>query len=128
MLTDSTVYAMVAVKDIGEGKDFYGGLLGLKEVNESPGGITYESGMGKLFMYEAPTAGTNQATSAAWEVIDVEGVVASLKEQGVKFEEYDMPGAEKQGDVYTMGGMKVAWFKDPSGNTLMLGSVVEPME
>jgi catechol 2,3-dioxygenase-like lactoylglutathione lyase family enzyme len=122
MLTDSTVVANVAVKDMDEAKQFYGALLGLNQVNESPGGITYESGMGKLFVYQAPTAGTNQATSASWEVIDVEGVVAALKSKGVTFEDYDIPGAEKQGDILVMGGTKAAWFKDPSGNILMVGA------
>ena len=43
-----------------------------------------------------------------------------LKDKGVFFEQYDMPGLEKQGDLYVAQGMKTTWFKDPDGNILSL--------
>ncbi len=122
MLNEGTVYATIAVKDMDEAKQFYGETLGLKQIDENPGGVTYESGTGKLFIYQAPSAGTNQATSATWEVSDMEGAVQALKSKGVSFEHYDMPDSEWQGDIMMMGSMKAAWFKDPTGNTLMIGS------
>ena len=42
----------------------------------------------------------------------------ALKAKGVKFEHYDLPGMKREGDVHVGGDMKVAWFKDPDGNTL----------
>jgi hypothetical protein len=49
---------------------------------------------------------------------DIESVVAALKERGVRFEHYDMPGLRLEGDVHVGSDMKVAWFKDPDGNIL----------
>lgn len=123
MLKDGTVFATLAVKDINKGKEFYGGTLGLEQIDENPGGVTYTCGGGKLFVYQSPTAGTNQATCASFEVSDVEAVAADLKAKGVKFEQYDMPGGNREGDIHTMGPMKSAWFTDPDGNILNIGKV-----
>lgn len=122
MLAEGRVFATVAVNDLAAAKQFYGETLGLELSDENPGGVTYNSGGGKLFVYQAPTAGTNQATSASWDVDNIEVVVEELRGKGIVFEQYDIPGAEKQGDINIMGGMKAAWFKDPSGNILAVGS------
>jgi catechol 2,3-dioxygenase-like lactoylglutathione lyase family enzyme len=121
MLNESTVVAMAAVKDLAEAKQFYGDKLNLKLIDENTFGLTYKSGEGKLFVYEAPTAGTNQATTANWDVADIKSAVTDLKSRGVdKWEHYDYPGAEHDGEVHILSGFKSAWFKDPSGNTLGL--------
>ncbi len=122
MLSGSNVFATVAVRDINAAKKFYGETLGLKQTDENPGGVTYQSGNGKLFVYQSPTAGTGQATCASWEVEDIEAVVDDLKGKGITFEHYDMPGGTREGDVHVMGTMKAAWFKDPDGNVLGMGS------
>lgn len=122
-LADSKVMAMVAVKDVAAGKAFYGEKLGLKEAEENDGGVAYECGGGTLFMYNAPaSAGTGQATAASWYVDDMDATVAELKSKGISFESYDIPGATKEGDIYVIGPMKAAWFKDPDGNILGLAN------
>lgn len=122
MLADKNVLTNIAVKDLDESKNFYGGTLGLKMVADTGFGILYSSGDrdGRLFVYQAPTAGTSQATICSWEVDDIDSVVAKLEKQGVKFEHYEFPGAKHEGHVHIMGGMKGAWFRDPSGNILGL--------
>ncbi len=121
MLGDAVLYATIAVKDLSAGKHFYGDTLGLKQVDENPGGVTFASGTGKLFMYESPNAGTNQATCAAFDVTDINAVVNELKGKGVVFEHYDdMPETTREGDIHIMGPMKAAWFKDPDGNILSI--------
>ena len=123
MLAESEVVAMVTVSDLAKGKEFYGETLGLKQTDENPGGVTYTCGKGRLFVYQAPTAGSNQGTSATWEVNDIEGLVEELKTKGIIFEHFDMPGAAREGDVHVWEGMKAAWFKDPDGNTLGLSEI-----
>lgn len=120
-IAENDVVAMVAVKDLDKSKEFYGKTLGLKEEMASQMGVAYKSGSGTLYVYPAPTAGTNQATSANWRVADIEGVVKELSDAGIKFEKYDIPGATQDGDISVMGEhMKAAWFKDPDGNILGL--------
>lgn len=125
MLGDSNVTATVAVSDLAKAKEFYGGTLGLKADGEHAGGLAYTSGNGNLFIYPSPTAGKNQATSASWEVSDIEAIVKDLQSKGVKFEHYDLPYAKLEGDVHVMmdGEAKAAWFKDPDGNILGLAQM-----
>lgn len=121
LIADGNVVATVAVNDIGAGKKFYGDKLGLKQVDENPGGVTYKVGDGRLFVYPSPTAGSGKATSAFFELKDFDAAMKELKDAGVTFEQYDeMPGM-KDG-VMDMDGMKAAWFKDPDGNILGIGS------
>jgi catechol-2,3-dioxygenase len=103
-------------------KEFYGKKLGLNQVDESPIGIKYESGSGKLLTYQSTTAGTSEATCAAWQVDDVEAVVSDLQLAGVVFDNYDIPGADVDGHIYTIGSQKAAWFHDPDGNILSISS------
>ncbi len=123
MLAEGKVFATIAVNDIEKGKEFYGGTLGLKQVDENPGGVTYESGGSRLFVYQSPTAGSGQATCASWEVADVEAAVSELSDKGVVFEHYDLPGMTLEGDIHAMGPMKAAWFKDPDGNILNVANM-----
>lgn len=118
MFNQGTVVATIAVSDIAAAKEFYGETLGLAMVDENPGGVTYASGEGKLFVYQSEYAGTNEATCASWEVNDVEAVVVDLKARGVDFEHYELPGMTREGDIHLMGPYKSAWFKDPDGNIL----------
>jgi catechol-2,3-dioxygenase len=123
MLNEADVSATIAVKDIEVARKFYGSVLGLQEISNDPGGITYRSGGTKLFVYPSAYAGTNQATSAAWSVTNLDAIVAELKSKGVVFEQYDLPGATREGEVHTMGNMKALWFKDPEGNILALDNL-----
>jgi catechol 2,3-dioxygenase-like lactoylglutathione lyase family enzyme len=122
MLGDSTVFATIAVRDSQLAKEFYKDTLGLQLVDENDAGCMYESGTGKIFVYQAPSAGTNKATCAAWEVENIEQMVDDSQAKGVVFEQYDIPDADVNGYVYTVGPQKAAWFKDPDGNILSIGS------
>ena len=66
----------------------------------------------------------------AWEVNDIEATVAELRERGVIFEEYDLPGlktvngiAEVEGHYPSRGGIgeRAVWFRDSEGNLLGIG-------
>ena len=122
MLSDSPITPTIAVKDIEAAKKFYAETLGLKQVNENMGGVTYQCGNTQLFVYSSQFAGTNQATYVVWIVDDVDTEVADLKSKGISFERYELPGTTWEGDVASMGTMKAAWFKDPDGNILSLGN------
>src|SRR5947207_9827676 len=61
-----------------------------------------------------------QSTVLGWECRDIGACVAKLKEKGVTFETYPNMGQDEQGIATFPNGDKVAWFKDPDGNTLSL--------
>ena len=125
MLGDAKVHSVVAVKNLEAAKKFYGRTLGLKLIDENPGGMLYQSGGNKVFVYQSEFAGSNKATAVSWEIDNVEPKIEELKSKGVTFEHYDnMPGVKLQGDVHIMGTMKAAWFKDPDGNILCIGNAM----
>src|SRR5581483_10585181 len=127
MLENTDAMATIAVKDLGVAKAFYQGKLGLKPVGEeSAAALTYRSGHSHLVVYRSQYAGTNQATAATWAVGHaLESTVRALKEAGIVFERYDLPGARREGDIHVFGGFKAAWFKDPDGNILHVNNAGE---
>jgi catechol 2,3-dioxygenase-like lactoylglutathione lyase family enzyme len=120
MLASSPIAAVVAVSDLDGAKTFYGETLGLHLSGmEELGGVLYECGEGtRLLVYQSGFAGKNEATAASWQVEDLEGELAILEARGITFEEYDIPGIEREGVIHTTGGIRAAWFKDPEGNIL----------
>ena len=121
MLGKADAVPMIAVKDIDRARKFYSDTLGL-EARDAMGGEVLEvkSGDTVINVYRSEHAGTNKATALTFEVDDIEAEVRDLKDKGIFFEQYDMPGLERQGDLYVAEGMKTTWFKDPDGNILSL--------
>jgi len=122
MVGTANAQPTIGVRDLEKATGFYGGVLGLKVVKESPYEVVYQSGDSQLSVYMTEYAGTNKATYATWAVDDIEAEVAELAGKGVRFEHYDMPGTTREGDVHMLGdsGEKAAWFSDPDGNILCL--------
>jgi catechol 2,3-dioxygenase-like lactoylglutathione lyase family enzyme len=122
MLGEKDAMATIAVKDLAVAKKFYEGTLGLKPVEgQEPEVVTYKSGNSMVQVYRSQFAGTNQATALTWAAgNDVPALVRTLKDKGVKFEHYDIPGLTREGDVHVGRNMKAAWFKDPDGNILSI--------
>ena len=121
MLRKADATPMIAVKDLDRARQFYEETLGL-EAKEAMGGEVLEvkSGDTLINVYRSEFAGSNKATALTFDVDDIENEGRDLKEKGVFFEKFDMPGLEQRGDLYVGEGMKTAWFKDPDGNILSL--------
>ncbi len=121
MLGKANATPMIAVTDLDRARTFYADTLGLETRDEMGGEVlTVKSGDTLINVYRSEFAGTNKATALTFDVDDIEGEVRELKDKGIFFEQYDMPGLERQGDLYVAQGMKTAWFKDPDGNILSL--------
>ena len=121
MLGKTNATPMIAVRDIDRARRFYEQTLGL-EARDAMGGEVLEvkSGDTLINVYRSDYAGTNKATALTFDVDDIESEVAELKQKGIFFEHYDLPGLEQRGDLYVGEGVKTAWFKDPDGNILSL--------
>jgi catechol 2,3-dioxygenase-like lactoylglutathione lyase family enzyme len=115
------IIGFVTIVDVARAKEFYGEKLGLRLVSEEPpyalvfeaNGIMLRLGMGK----DLPAA---PGTVLGWNVQNIGAVVAELEQAGVQFERYGFLKQDAQGIWTTPTGAKVAWFKDPDGNTLSL--------
>jgi catechol 2,3-dioxygenase-like lactoylglutathione lyase family enzyme len=114
--------ATLAVKDLRRARDFYEGVIGLKVVaTEGDQVAVYQTGDSQVMVYVSRFAGTNQATAVTWVTDDdLESLVQALRERGVRFEHYDLPGMTREGDIHVGGDTRAAWFKDPDGNIIAL--------
>jgi catechol 2,3-dioxygenase-like lactoylglutathione lyase family enzyme len=99
MLGKADATPMIAVKDLDRARTFYEDTLGLKQVDDFGEGFMLRSGDTKVSVYRSEFAGTNKATALTFDVDDVDSQVRELKDKGVSFEHYDLPGLERQGDV-----------------------------
>ncbi len=119
-LSTYSLNASVAVSDMTRAQEFYEDRLGLRaERTGADGSRVYGSaGSAALHVYPSPErAGETSATVATWYVDDVERVVDELGSRGVSFEHYEGIETDARGISPRAGGGKVAWFKDPDGNT-----------
>ena len=59
-------------------------------------------------------------TAHGWQVDDIDDEIETLAKKGVEFLIFDGLDQNDVGIWTTPDGAKIAWFKDPSGNTLSL--------
>jgi catechol 2,3-dioxygenase-like lactoylglutathione lyase family enzyme len=124
-LSNYMVTPSIAVSDMSQAREFYEGKLGLSVVRTGADGsrIYASSGDTSLHVYPSPShAGGSSATLATWYVDDVERIVDELGAKGVTFERYEGLASDERGVSPRAGGGKVAWFKDPDGNTFAVES------
>ena len=125
MLSSYTPVATLPVSDQTKARGFYEDTLGLSVDQDTPGGVTYTCGSGKLFVYESAYAGTNKATAVSFDVpvSDFDSQVNELRDKGIDFMTFEMEGTEWNDGVATLGGeVKAVWFTDPDGNILNISS------
>jgi hypothetical protein len=58
-----------------------------------------------------------------WQAANIVAAARSLQENGVQFERYQGMQQDELGIWTAPGGAKVAWFKDPDGNTLSISQL-----
>ena len=83
-------------------------------------------------MFQSAGRASGEHTQIAFEVDDLESIVAELRRRGVVFEEVDVPGlrtvdgiADIEGNYPSKGvGERGAWFRDSEGNLLGVGQPV----
>jgi catechol 2,3-dioxygenase-like lactoylglutathione lyase family enzyme len=120
-LADHNIIGFLAASDPERAKEFYRDTLGLPLVSEElPFALVFDAhgtALRVTMVKEVIPAGY---TVLGWRVPDAVAAARSLKEAGVRLERY--PGMEQDelGVWSAPGGAKVAWFKDPDGNTLSI--------
>ncbi|MEU6259536.1 VOC family protein [Streptomyces sp. NPDC047043] len=133
ILARGRVATRLPAQDLERARRFYSETLGLDPVDERPGGLQYRCGGVDFVVFRSTGASPGTFTQMAFEVDDIEAVVAQLKAHGVAFEEVDAPGfrteggiAEIEGNYPSKGarGERGAWFRDSEGNLLGVGQPV----
>jgi len=109
MFESAIAHATVAVSDLDRARKFYEGTLGFEVMEERSDGVTYKDASGGWFLvYPSQFAGTAKSTYMSFEVAKVEEAVKELRDRGVVFEEYDMPGLKTVEGIAEIQGVKGA--------------------
>jgi catechol 2,3-dioxygenase-like lactoylglutathione lyase family enzyme len=111
--------ATLPAQDLERAKRFYE-KIGFKPIREYPDTVLYKTGHSYFMLYKTQFAGTAQNTLLSWSVDNLDDVIADLKDKGVVFEEYSLPGLKTVNGIATAGGMRTAWFRDSEGNILAI--------
>lgn len=123
ILGAANIMAFVGTEDHARARAFYQGTLGLRLISEDRFALVFDvngitlrvTNVGKLVV--APY------TVLGWHVNDIAATVKTLQQSGVKFERYAGMAQDELGIWQSPSGARVAWFKDPDGNTLSLTQV-----
>ena len=127
MLTDCPVHATIPASDHERAKRFYAEKLGLTPSTDQPGAAFYDAPGGSRFLlFASGGSASGTHTQMGFRVSDIDAEVRALRDRGVRFEEYDFPGFDKQTAIAQTGPIRSAWFKDSEGN--LLGLVQLPSE
>jgi catechol 2,3-dioxygenase-like lactoylglutathione lyase family enzyme len=133
VLAGARVSTRLPAQDLDRARRFYAERLGLEPVDERPGGLLYRCAGADFVVFRSTGTSPGTFTQMAFEVDDIERVVAELKRRGVVFEDVDVPGfrtrdgiAEVEGNYPSKGarGERGAWFRDSEGNLLGVGEPV----
>lgn len=116
-------YAKLPARDVERARAFYADKLSLAPFGEHDSHLFYEIEGSHFMVYPSSGAASGTHDQIGFAVEEVESMVATLRSNGVTFEEYEPPqGASATDGIIDFGGVKAAWFKDSEGNLL---SIVE---
>lgn len=117
---NSKIISFVATKDPARSLEFYAGTLGLKLVSDDPFALVFDANGTMLRVQKVHELVPAKHTILGWEVTDIDAKAKELMKRGVHFERFEGLAQDESGVWTTPSGAKVAWFKDPDGNTLSL--------
>jgi catechol 2,3-dioxygenase-like lactoylglutathione lyase family enzyme len=101
-------------------RKFYEQTLGLEFVSEDPFAIVFRIGELQLRIQKVESKPQIDYTVLGWAVTDIKETVRELSKAGVEFMRYDGLGQDADAIWLAPSGARVAWFRDPDGNTLSL--------
>jgi predicted enzyme related to lactoylglutathione lyase len=119
MLTSVPIVAFLATTDPARAKKFYAKTLGLSLQADDGFALVFDAGGTMLRVTTVRELQPAGYTVLGWNVADIAATVRKLTRRGVAFQRYEgMLEQDELGIWDAPGGARVAWFKDPDGNTL----------
>jgi predicted enzyme related to lactoylglutathione lyase len=120
MLTNAKPVILIPTVNKDEAKAFYETVLGLTFKYDDEFALVFETAGMMLRVTPVKAFTPHQFSVLGWEVDDIVSTINGLSARGVEFEFYDFPwmNQDDQGVWTAPDGTRVAWFKDPAGNSL----------
>jgi len=123
-LTTHDPIAFIPTKNAEAARTFYETTLGLTFVSDDNFALVFRVGPTQTMLRVVRTGAFTPAqfTIFGWETPDIEADVEALTAKGIEFLRFAYFEQDALGIWTAPNGNKVAWFKDPDGNTLSLSS------
>lgn len=121
-LRTADIIAFVPTQKPDIAKTFYQKTLGLRLVSEDDFALVFD-GQGTMIRVANVTGTAFKPapfTILGWHVDDLDKCVVALTASGIAFERYDSLEQDAHGVWESPSGARIAWFKDPDGNTLSI--------
>ena len=117
------MHAVLPAADLARARRFYHDMLGWDPAEEHEEGrlLTYRVDGSAFDVYETENAGTAKNTQLCFGTDDLAEEMRIMRERGVVFEDFEIPGVMK-----TVDGMvedeesRTAWFRDSEGNFICI--------
>ena len=97
-LDNAHTVAKLPAQDLERARAFYRDKLGLEPVEERAGGLRYLVGPSEFHLFSSSGKPSGESTQMAFEVVTSRRRLPTLRDRGVVFERFDMPGFGAQGD------------------------------
>ena len=118
MLDTSKPIAFIPTADADRARPFFENTLNLRFLSDDGFALNFTTAGILLRIVRVGDFSPQIFTIFGWDVPDVEGAVAELSGRGVQFLRIQGMHQSPSGIWTAPSGAKVAWFKDPDGNTL----------
>jgi hypothetical protein len=105
---------------------FYETKVGLCFISDDQFALVFQSGENIIRISRTGSFTPAPFTILGWQSSQIEQDVRDMSARGITFERYDYmtPPQDDLGIWTALNGAKVAWFKDPDGNTLSISQHV----
>ena len=114
-------YGVLPAFDLGRAVQWWKDVFEIDPDTIDEGGVRYGFGGIQFVLYETQFAGTAQNTAFGIDTDDFDGDMAVLRERGVTFNDYQLPGLTTVDGVADYQGVRSAWFNDSEGNIIAIG-------
>ena len=121
MFDGAKSYGVLPASDLSRAVKWWKDVFGMDPDMTDEGGAMFQLGGTPVLVYETQFAGTAKNTAFGIDTDDFDRDAAALRERGVTFLDYDLPGLKTVDGVADLGGMRTAWFNDSEGNIIALG-------
>jgi catechol 2,3-dioxygenase-like lactoylglutathione lyase family enzyme len=124
MLGSAPVIAFAPSTDLARSRQFFGDLLGLRVLDESPFAVSFDAAGTLLRVTLVDNLQPAPFTILGWHVDNIATTARELGASGIAAERYPWLEQDAYGVWTAPSGDHVLWFKDPDGNVLSLTQFV----
>src|SRR5262245_58511498 len=120
MLASASAIAFLPSTDLERSRRFFADTLGLAVEEVTPFACVLRAGTTMLRVTKVDQLRPQPFTVFGWQVPDIRAAMAELAAAGISCIRYDGMDQDGDGVWAAPGGARIAWFRDPDGNTLSL--------